>query len=1034
MTNQHKRWKTALLTAAWLVGFAVVCHAQQPFLYKYGIENGLPFPEADGINFTKNGEAWVRYSSGEVLSRFDGINWTHYRLDELGLPLGLAFATEDEHGFWFQSGRNDEWWVARITPNREWKKYHFEGRVSVYFSQPDGRLILMDEHFFAYQYDKKTDRFLRSDKPLFVSKTKEVELFEYANNISDGSLYLITRIPSENKLMLHYGEDFQYSVDVPVPYFLPTYMVGKDLRGIYTKDGQWHWWNGKMGWTLEVTLPNGRKGKHVRGARLNYFGGIRDLTSTNGLVIEDPIDGVFYLYGFDSAGTAQLLLSHLPKDIFWDACSQDKHGNWWYGTSSGLVRSEQSQLVFNENTSGMITGLHALDEDAEGNIWMGGYTGSGGFTVYDGDRLQRKFFTNESMPVLPGTYRNTSGTLYFFVEAPAGIMAIRNGQPTYIDIKINELGHTTVGFHIQPLRNGQIALGLAAEGIGIATETNGLINSIKTIGKRKGMLLDNVLTVSEDEGGRLWAGRSSQGVAVYDPQRDTAITWLRSPEVSKSVGMMASCVDENGTLWLGTNDGVYLLRNAHQFDYLHENLFDHFEKMPLPGGGEQRIHSIKNIPDYLVIGTPQGVYFYDKKYRGERPRIFSMIFGKDISGGGAEQNAVLLDSKGYLWVGTQEGATRIDLKNLRFDTSATTLRLERFTAGDAEIPVADAEIGQLPVKKRNITFAFSPSGSAFLKDDLFYDIAVVNAQGDTLFWRSQTKERKGELPYLPKGKYTLHISAYKHNVLSGQAAFGFVVPMLASENPLVWVGLALMVLGIPFAFFYQRKRHQAELEKSKRERDALQIRALSNFFNPHFINNALHWVQSRYRKDPDTALIVGRLSDNVDLLFANTQVGRAYHPLATELEIVQNYLKIQQVRFSDGLAVSLDLPQGEAGIGDLSVPAMLLQIHAENAVEKGIRNRKGAGQFLLSVKLEGDGCRITIEDDGRGRPMENGGSSNGRKGSTAVMDDLISLFNRYNSKPLTVQYEDLIFGLENEEQYGTSVHIFIPKNYNYELS
>lgn len=68
--------------------------------------------------------------------------------------------------------------------------------------------------------------------------------------------------------------------------------------------------------------------------------------------------------------------------------------------------------------------------------------------------------------------------------------------------------------------------------------------------------------------------------------------------------------------------------------------------------------------------------------------------------------------------------------------------------------------------------------------------------------------------------------------------------------------------------------------KARRERDGLQIQALSNFFNPHFINNALHWVQSRYRRTLlDTTTIIGRLADNVDILYHNTQSGKAHHSL-----------------------------------------------------------------------------------------------------------------------------------------------------------
>ncbi len=1041
MTFQIKKYTQSFLATLCLMLLATVCPAQQPFQHKYTIDDGLPFAEVDGIQFTKNGEAWVRYSSGEVLSRFDGINWTHYRLDEMRLPLGLVFVSEDENGIWFQSGPNHERRVACLTPSGEWKKYYLEGRFSIYFTQKNNSPYFVDDQFYSYQYDAETDQFIRSEIPLYVLDTAKGESFRGIYTTDDKAPTLAIKISPENNVLLRYGKGFQYSLVAPVHNFHPAFLVGKDLRGLFSKNGQWLWWDGSKSKALEITLPNGSKGKPLHGALLNFFGSKRNLYSKTGIVVEDPATGVFYLYGIDSNGNTQLLLRQLAKDCFSDTFSQDKHGHWWYGTSSGLVRTDQSQLVFHENMPGMVTGLHAIGEDGAGNIWMGGYTGAGGFTVYDGYNLQRHSTKYPTMPVLPNTCRSTSGALYFFVETPTGIMAVKEGQLIPINIPMNERGHIVLGFYFHPLSNSQIALGLAGNGLGIATETNGLISSIKTIGKGKGMLLDNVLTVSEDQGGRLWAGRMSQGVAVYDPQRDTAVTWLRSPEMPNSVGAMATCVDENGTLWLGTNDGVYLLRNAQEFDYLKENLFGHLEKIPLPGTDDGWVNFVKNSERYIVFGTNSGVYFFDKNYHDERPRIFSMMFGKDIAGGGAEQNAVLLDSKGMLWVGTQEGATRLDLSQLQFDTSATSIKLISFQAGDSPIPVNGNDLGSLPYSKRNMRFSFAPSGNDRLKDNLFYDVFVVNADGDTLFQRLSTHQKSGfQIDHLPYGDYTLYLVAYKHNVLSGQSAYHFEVPKLWEERPIVWVLGSVLLFGTLFYFYWENSkkqkiilRYQLDAEKSKRERDGLKVQALSNFFEPHFINNSLNWIQARYRNDPETATVVGRLAENVTILYNNTQDGKTFHPLTQELVLLKNYLMVQQVRFKGDLSVHYDILE-EKLLAPYSVPAMLLQIHAENAVEKGIRGGTGKGRVSIAISLSDNGCQIKIEDEGRGRPREVIENGNGRKGSTAVMDNLIALLNAYNKEPIMVKYEDHIFNNPLRGGYGTRVVIFIPKNYNYELS
>lgn len=686
----------------------------------------------------------------------------------------------------------------------------------------------------------------------------------------------------------------------------------------------------------------------------------------------------------------------------------------------------------------MVSGLHVIGEDNDGLIWMGGYNGLGGFTVFDGEKLYRQRFSTASMPILPGFLKSNSGTLYFFTETPNPLHMLKHNQllpVTGID--------RYAGYYFLPLSNGKIGLGLSGKGLGIAGETNGQISEVKLIGKNKGLLLDNVLTVAEDQGGRIWTGRSSQGIAIYDPQRDTAITWLRSAEHPGSIGTMSSCIDESGNLWLGANRGLYRLEQAHLFDYLHKNLFDYLQKVPLPGLDSSMVNFLKNTTDYLVFGTQIGVYFLDKKYIGSRPRIFSLRYGKDINGGGSEQNAVLLDSKGYLWVGSQQGATRIDLQQLQFDTSSTDIRLDRFQAGDILVAIEGDKVGEIPADKRNIRFWFLPSGNAFLKDNLFFDITIINSRGDTLFSRVSSVEKTAQVDYLPHGDYTLYITAYKNNVVSGIAAFQFVIPMLLGENPWFWLVLTTLIFSIPFLWFWFRNRqqklmlqHQVAFEQSKRERDGLKIQVLSNFFNPHFINNALHWVQSKYRKDSETAVIVGRLAENVDILFSNTQSGKAYHSFGQELEIVKNYLKIQQVRFGRNLTTQFSLPDDPTKLNSLLIPSMLLQIHAENAIEKGIRNRKEANRFSLIVEDLHKGFQITIEDDGKGRAQGSDSevSDSGRRSSTLIMQDLITLLNKYNQESITVRYEDFIFEEQHGVTYGTRVILYIPKDYQYEFS
>ncbi|MBK7476750.1 MAG: histidine kinase [Haliscomenobacter sp.] len=1029
------RSKTLILILG-LWGLVVLAPAQRPFQYRYGMEQGLPEAEPDQILFSRKGELWCKYPLGENLSRFDGVTWTHYRTSKLGFPGGMIFRGENRFGIWWEAiGSVQPARIALFTPQGTWKGYSIDARGTVLWDEEHEEPVFIDSLVTAYRYNVQADTFLPGARLLHDARPGDI--FHRIGTDLHGTPYIPINNPDSGRAFVFFGHGFKYKLEFPYGYSLNPFLLQPGrAAGFLRRDGEALWFENGRTWPIRIALPNGRAGNIVNHATIHPWKGRNE---NQGLIVQDPSTGIQYLYTLEGKDSASLLLSHIPSDAF-PSFSQDPQGNWWMGTSTGLVRSDQNLLTFSTNDPEMTPALHAIREDTKGHIWFGGYSASGGFSVFDGVVLRQVPFDGISIPVLPGSGSHIEGTLYFFTERFPGIAAIRNGKLSWLQFPEHLKEGILQGYFFLPLSDGQVALGLNRWGLGIAQQKKGSLYDLRLIGQEKGMLLNNVITIAEDFNHRLWLGRTAQGLALYDPRRDTAVSWLRSSEYPERIGAMSLLNDEKGTLWIGGNNGLYQLPQAHRFDYEKMDVFRYLRKISLPGPDTSLVTFLGNTGAYIVAGTQRAVHFIDKQYRGPRPRIFTLRYERDIDGVSSEQNAILLDSKGYLWIGAQAGATRIDLQNLRFDTSATKIRLTEFQAGDALVPINDfGRIGRIPRRKRNLAFTFTPSGNTFLKDDLYFDIALVNQRGDIRYQRHGVVDKSYAMDYVPSGQYTLHITAYKHNVVSGQAVYRLKVPQNIDESPWFWLGVAALLLSIPFLVYRQRQRQQALLlqqraaaEKAKREQDGLRLQALSNFFNPHFINNALHWVQSRYRKDPETTLVIGKLADNVEALYQNTQNGTFYHSLARELEIVQNYLAIQQVRFGEKLNVLLELPH-PTDLPCMPVPALLLQIHTENAVEKGIRNREGAGQFLLRVRRLEDGCEIVIEDDGRGRPEQKEFYAE-RKGSTAVMAELIQLLNAYNQESLTVRYDNFIYHTPDAGPHGTRVVLFIPKSYRYEFS
>ena len=105
--------------------------------------------------------------------------------------------------------------------------------------------------------------------------------------------------------------------------------------------------------------------------------------------------------------------------------------------------------------------------------------------------------------------------------------------------------------------------------------------------------------------------------------------------------------------------------------------------------------------------------------------------------------------------------------------------------------------------------------------------------------------------------------------------------------------------------------------------------------------------------------------DHLGALFhkVSSSTSRFEVPLAEELELVRDYLAIEEVRFRDRLRPLVDAP---ADALDCLVPPLILQPLVENAVRHGISAVSTAGVLEVSASRQGSRLRLTVRDDGPG--------------------------------------------------------------------
>lgn len=195
-----------------------------------------------------------------------------------------------------------------------------------------------------------------------------------------------------------------------------------------------------------------------------------------------------------------------------------------------------------------------------------------------------------------------------------------------------------------------------------------------------------------------------------------------------------------------------------------------------------------------------------------------------------------------------------------------------------------------------------------------------------------------------------------------------------------------VIVGVATAWGAHERLRDRELqaERLRAELNRARLVALRSQLQPHFLFNALHSVAGLIRQgEGDRA--VGMLARLGDLLRRGLDRDeRAEIPLHEEMETIERYLEIEELRFGDGLRVEKRLAPGTA---DRPVPPFLLQPLVENAMRHGIAARAGAGLLQIEARLHGADLVIEVRDDGAGvsAPVREGVGLGSTRGRLAVL-------------------------------------------------
>jgi len=197
------------------------------------------------------------------------------------------------------------------------------------------------------------------------------------------------------------------------------------------------------------------------------------------------------------------------------------------------------------------------------------------------------------------------------------------------------------------------------------------------------------------------------------------------------------------------------------------------------------------------------------------------------------------------------------------------------------------------------------------------------------------------------------------------------------NNRLHWALLGyVLILCLSQALRYYFSDQDRRFRESRLEADLARtkLEALRAQIHPHFLFNTLNHCAELIHADPHRAEeMILQLSE---LLRSTLDSSTALHvPLRLEIDFINRYLRIQQLRFGGRLKIRLEIDPSTL---DHPVPNLLLQPLVENAIKHGIAAKPGAGTVrIASKKLPGGELELTVRDDGTGFPANRPTARNG---------------------------------------------------------
>jgi ligand-binding sensor domain-containing protein/serine phosphatase RsbU (regulator of sigma subunit) len=321
---------------------------------------------------------------------------------------------------------------------------------------------------------------------------------------------------------------------------------------------------------------------------------------------------------------------------------EDSKGNLWFGTDKGglykYIMSESRMQVIDLPKTGVTSNtVSCLTEDSKGRIWVG--TFGGGIAVFDGDNMH-KFDSGNGLK---------ASKIYDIIEDVEGNILIADSDNGLTIFKgyafetINEkdiLPDPNVNA-IYKDKSGALWFGTNASISRYNPESK---NNLVIYNQLNDAIPQDSRFFREDKDGNLWIGTNEGGVYLFNMKTSKfeAQPYINS-QLYRDGQIKALEIDHRNNLWIGTNEGV-AVGTINQQNFRRYTILDSL--------------TVSGIS--VLYCDQKGDLWIGTEKMGGKPGLIKYTSSKDDfkrvpALSGIIPKTMVMDAKGVLWIGTNEG-------------------------------------------------------------------------------------------------------------------------------------------------------------------------------------------------------------------------------------------------------------------------------------------------------------------------------------------------------------------------------------------